>query len=86
MTQMNADEETGNKTAGVVIELCWAAPLGTRFHFFDFKSVFHPCFIPGSRISCFDTFEDECSNGGEEACPIKCSVFTRRFQGSATPD
>ena len=39
-------------------------PCGPAYHFFGFRSVFHPCFIRGSRISCFATFRDERSIGG----------------------
>jgi len=36
------------------------------YHFFGFRSVFHPCFIRGSRIFCFTAFWDKCPIGGKE--------------------
>ena len=50
-------------------------PLGPADHFFGFRSVFHPCFIRGSRISCFATFRDECSIGGERTSPTSVPHF-----------
>src|SRR5208337_5179245 len=56
------------------------------YYFFGFRSVFHPCFIRGSRISCFGTFRDECSIGGEGTSPSQRSAFPRQAQGSAAPN
>ena len=60
-------------------------PCGPAYHFFGFPSVFHPCFIRGSRISCFATVGDECSIGGEGTSPSRRSAFPRQAQGSAAP-
>jgi len=40
---------------------------GPVCHFSGFRSVFHPCFIRGSRISCFATFRDDRSVAKELA-------------------
>jgi len=53
-------------------------PCGPAFHFFGFRAVFQPCFIRGSRISCFATFSDECSIGGEGTTPSQRSAFPRQ--------
>ena len=61
-------------------------PCGPAYHFFEFRSVFHPCFIRGSRISCFTAFRGGCSIGGEGTRPSQRSAFPRQAQRSAAPD
>ena len=46
--------------------LCMCFPCGSAYHFIEFQSVFHPCFIRGSRIFCFTAFWDKCPIGGKE--------------------
>ena len=46
-------------------------PPRPAYYFFGFRSVFHPCFIRGSRISRFATFRDECSIGGAGTSPSR---------------
>src|SRR5271166_7212284 len=60
-------------------------PCGPAYHFIEFQSVFHPCFIRGSRISFFTAFRDECSTGGEGASLSKNSPFPQQPHRSVVP-